>query len=849
MARQWHFILQGLASSGWFWFCLLVCAAATVCIALLLRYERQLVSRRVGLTLLTLRMSVLLLLFLTFLQPVLTWELDRDKAGRILVCLDQSASMDTVDQSASKAELLRWARGLELVGGAEMEQHIEDWIASYEKNEEPLWVRPEDASSEQERSRLAAVRKELIEQKIEAVRGMKRREIVERLLLGTSRKVLDELHQIGQVELRTFAGQTQSLDAAALTATLKEPASATLLPQQTSLQAAMEADQSSETSALTGIVLLTDGRHNTGRDPLDAATRAGTLHVPVFPVMIGSEFRPKDISILSIEAPQVVFQNDSPVIRARLAAEGYRSENLTILLKRPDGTDDTQTVRVPSEAQGGPYVEVEFTLPAAEPGTHEFSVRTDVRPDELRPDNNQRSFVVQVVDDKARVLLVDGEARWEFRFIEAALGRDERVELSRVLFNQPYMGLLPATFFPRQLNLPARPEDLERSPLSRTDLIIVGDVAPAEFDDVAWDVMEYFVRETGGTLVLIGGPAHMPQQHHSEAFQRLLPVTHLRPVNLTIGTEDQRPDERGFGLRLTPEGEKQTWLQFDADSIENRTIWSRLPGHFRGLPGVARPGSTVLATAFSPAEVALADERSNAIIVHSYYGFGQVVWLGIDSTWRWRYRVGDQYHHRFWGQLARWAAQSKASAGNEHVRLSLDRTQVEAGDEVIIRTRWQQLYLDQNPGLEAAVEIRAEADDGTGRPQAVVELKPQEGRPSIREGRALNLPAGTWTLKLVTRNAPLKSDVTASLLVTEPLTGELSELSANRELLSRIAEVSSGRFLLPDQLHELPALLRKPEDSASTREETSLWDHWTMLVLFFSLLTTEWAIRKLNGLP
>ncbi|MEZ6146587.1 MAG: hypothetical protein R3B91_14455 [Planctomycetaceae bacterium] len=122
------------------------------------------------------------------------------------------------------------------------------------------------------------------------------------------------------------------------------------------------------------------------------------------------------------------------------------------------------------------------------------------------------------------------------------------------------------------------------------------------------------------------------------------------------------PSVRGFHLQLTPEGDRQQFLQPDADQQENERIWNELPGHSWGLTGQAR--------AVTPSSASLRDEtgeedstseRRNAMIVHQHAGAGQVLWIGIDSTWRWRHRVGDQYHHRFWGQIARWAASFRAS--------------------------------------------------------------------------------------------------------------------------------------------------------------------------------------------
>ena len=62
-------------------------------------------------------------------------------------------------------------------------------------------------------------------------------------------------------------------------------------------------------------------------------------------------------------------------------------------------------------------------------------------------------------------------------------------------------------------------------------------------------------------------------------------------------------------------------------------------------------------------------EKRQAVVVRHNYGFGRVLFVGLDSTWRWRYKVGDLYHHRFWGQVVRWAASDQMlPAGNKYVR-------------------------------------------------------------------------------------------------------------------------------------------------------------------------------------
>ncbi|NOX53482.1 MAG: VWA domain-containing protein, partial [Planctomycetes bacterium] len=608
------------------------------------------------------------------------------------------------------------------------------------------------------------------------------------------------------------------------------------------------------------VIVFTDGRHNTGQDPLSAARLLGSARVPVFPVLLGSERRPRDLSIGDLDYPPTVFKDDHPLLKVTVNTSGFEDQPIEIVLEKEGDDSARQTREI--IANGQPMT-IEFELNAAEVGRHQYTVRTDVQPDETRDDNNEKSFAMSVVDDTAHVLLLEGEPRWEFRFINNALKRDERVDVRCVLFDQPFIGLLPNPFFPQRLRLPVDADAMDESPFADMDLVIVGDVSPRQMDRRAWQLLEKFVAEGGGTLVLVAGKYSFPRRYRWEVVERLLPLTGWRPVSVQNASARTPPAVRGFRLKLTPEGEREVFLQFSALEEENRTIWANLPGHTWGLLGQAKPSATVLAYAERPQAAAdplgddngeqwdsLQQERQNAVIVHQHYGFGQVVWIGIDSTWRWRYRVGDKYHHRFWGQLARWAAETKAAAGNAFVKFGPVRSDVAVDEAITIRARWAQQFLRRNPDLKARAEIFREKPEGGKQRVAVLELKPHETQPLVYEGRLRSLPAGAYEVQLVVDDAKVGAEpIVAPLYVHERLTPELTDVSCNRPLLAQIADLTGGRLILPDQVHQIPKLLRPDVGPEVLHPEIPVWDHWALLLVFFTLLTAEWIVRKLNGLP
>jgi hypothetical protein len=818
-----------------------------VLIVMLLRYERRLVSRSTGNWLLILRIAVLAVVLMTLLQPVLSWTLDQKRTGRILVGIDLSDSMATTDVHAMRSEKLRWARGLGMIGNSSIDARLDRWQKSFEAQQEPEWVDPAETADEARRAALSQSRSEQLQAIFRDLDALPRKEIARRLLTTVPKPLLDELQKLAQVELFVFAGKTEAADRGQLDQIVASP-SVTLVTGTTDLTQALHSGGSASGGDVMGLILLTDGRDQSGKNLAPLAASLKAANSPVYPVMIGSTFRPRDLSIASLEHPQAVYKDDHPQLKVTLSTVGFEGRTLDVELIRqdePDAEPIRKTVTV-----NGPSATLEFDLEARTIGRKAYLIRTPVLDGETRDDNNSRTFAFTVVDDRARVFVLEGDARWEFRYLDAALSRDERIDLKRVLFQQPFLGVLPEPFFPQRLELPAQGNDLKDSPFANVDLVILGDVPPDRLTNRVLELLQNFVSE-GGTLVISAGKRWMPRSYRNPILDQLLPVTNVGVLSPTGPSGEAPPSLRGLPIQLTIDGEQQAMLQFAADGIQNQAIWRGLPGQMWAMLGTPKPGATVWATTLLPPELAdpLAADRKHALIVHQHLGSGQVLWLGFDGTWRWRHRVGDTYHHRFWGQLARWAAANKVTSGNEFVRFGPDRSDIELGDDAILRARWMAQFLARFPKLKAKAEI-FRTNDPPGRVFTTIDLVPAAGRPLQFEGKAVSLPAGEYRVALTTENADLgPKPVEATVYVHDRPSLELSELSANRDLLVQVADVSGGRLFLPDELDELPKQFKTYDATLSRYEEAPLWDRWPWLVILFALMTTEWVIRKLNGLP
>jgi hypothetical protein len=385
------------------------------------------------------------------------------------------------------------------------------------------------------------------------------------------------------------------------------------------------------------------------------------------------------------------------------------------------------------------------------------------------------------------------------------------------------------------------------------DCIILGDVSPEQIGRAERDLLEKYVSERGGTLVLLAGKRAMPLDfiHDDEPFAKLLPISKPRVFK----------DDAGFRVTLTPEGLQTGFLRMEPNAGLSAETWSNLPPHYWGIVGRAKDGAVSLAYIPSGQAVdgaaAREMERNNALIVRQNFGFGKVVFVGIDSTWRWRFKKGDTYNHRFWSQMIRWAASDRALvAGNEFVRFGAREPVYRADQDVEVVARFSEKVKKLGPDALAGARLLRKPKPGAQ--EEVIGLMPLRPHPVIpRElnGAQPNLPPGDYDLELVIPdvedklNGPDGKKLRAKFQVLPADTGEMLDLSTNWLLMEDIAAKSGGKVFAAENANELIDLLQSRSATREYSIEQKMWQSWWTLLLFIALLTLEWVVRKFAGLP
>ncbi len=812
-------IALDLSPASWLWF--IVGIVTILLLGLLYRAERRLVTRRVGLVLTAFRIAAAGSLTLAFLEPVAIRSWREEITGRVVVAVDVSGSMETEDnrRDPAEVELLQQAPGLDPRQSGRLETRLET---------------------------------------------------VARILRGPG---FQGLRDNQPVELLSFAHRMTTVEVSQFLEALKEDQLERLGIRtedrdETNWNPVFQSiSATSETEPITAVILLSDGRHN-AIEPSSITNLVqetnGTLRtIPIYPVLMGSTAPPRDVAIAEIQAPPSAFPGDTIAVSVEVAVSGLeQGTKIPVTLENSNGVTLQELATVESD-EGRIFVP--FRLPISEEGNQHFTATVDPKEStsDARVENNKRSFDLRVQEDPIRVLLVDLEARWEFQFIRNALRRDSQVDLSEVLLEPPNSNVSTRPTFATSLPPPPEPGSNQSDPISEFNVIILGDVPPEKLSDSLLERLELFVADQGGTLVILTGPRSWPDRWRDHRLmQELLPVSDLELSTIDPSAIDPNRLSLPAGVQLVPtlsaSEEMNQWpmLQFATNPSASRLAWSRLAPMPWALVGAAKPGATPLLVVASP-EPNAPDADNRATVATQPFGLGNVFWVGTDSTWRWRLRVGDPYHHRFWGQVVRWGTVEEPSGGNDLVRFGPLQAQTVEGEAIALQAQFGPEVTGVTSDLLTAVRVYPEksADSAEASPLALVRLRPVPGRLRDFEGTVSDLLPGRYRAVL---EAPELDDffdseelppVEATFEVTSPENGELIELSARADLLEQLANVTGGVLLRDYEAGRLAELIRPITIDRERSERRTLWDQPFFLLLFFSLLTVEWIIRKRAELP
>lgn len=628
---------------------------------------------------------------------------------------------------------------------------------------------------------------------------------------------------------------------------------------------------------LAGVLLVTDGRNTAPTDVEAAAAKLAGDGVPVSALAVGSSRPPVNASIVDVESPETVMAEDTLPVEVRLKLTGMKGR--TVRAKLFDG-DEVVAERTLDVAHDDFATSVRLEHSPETEGMREYRVAlepigADAAEKQAFSEDDERAFSVAVTDDRTEILLLEGRPRWEYNYLRNLFaGRDARVQLQTVLFQPDKLegqGERPRVFASasREANeIEATHPPENEAEWLKFDVIIVGDVGREHLTDEMLKHLHTFVHRRGGALIVIAGPQAMPHRYVDT------PLAEMLPFQVAAAQESQfASPEESFRFRLTPSGVRHAIMRQADTSEASVAVWDQVPPiDWRHAIVGAKPGAAVLAYAGDPekeknfeprpgdeAEAAEARrvlrdayQKERALIAIQNFGSGRVMALNTDRTWRLRYRVGDERHHRFWGQAVRWAAGEKLQSGTQFVQLGADRIRYEMGQPVQVTVKLADPFFEPIDDKKASVKLYRGEDLALTVPLAPIPEAPGSYRADI--GVLPN--AGAYRLALDSPEVQrvfagqAEESIESTITVDAPQTAsrELIDPTADRAALQRIAAKAQGVVVEADDADRALDYFAAGSETISEIRSIVLWDGWPLLGVLVSLVSAEWIVRKTGGL-
>jgi uncharacterized membrane protein len=577
------------------------------------------------------------------------------------------------------------------------------------------------------------------------------------------------------------------------------------------------------------ILLLTDGGQNTAGMGdsgigVDALQALRNRRLPVHTIGFGSMEHAHDIELENASVAA------SSVANARLAAtisfmqHGYAGQKAMVTVR--DG-DKTLAAREVTLGTNGALQTEPLFFSAGDAGAKNLQFGVEPLAGEENLKNNSMTRPVLVSDAKRRILYVEGEPRWEFKFIRRAEESDPTVQLVSMLRTSENKIYRQGISDPSELadGFPVRPEDL-----FGYAGIIIGSVDADYFTPLQQELLREYVDRRGGGVLFLGGRSSL-----SDGGWGASSMNELLPTFLPAGRNNFH--RNAATVELTAEGMDSPITRLLDDPIKNGERWKKLTylADYQDA-GSPKPGATVLGQMN-------VGRRKLPLLITQSYGHGRTAIMATGGTWRWQMSeaLGDTSHDLFWQQLLRWLVADSPGpvTASMPARMLMDEGHV----QLIAQVRDREF----KPAGDAHVTAHIVGPEGTN---ALLDLAPSQETPGMYHTEWTAEKAGAYLAEVIAESTGEKAQELGRDVITfqrEDGTAENFHTEQNQVLLKQLASQTGGRYWEPSEMKDLPRDISYSEAGISVRSTKELWNMPIVFLLLLGLPIAEWLLRRKWG--
>ena len=578
------------------------------------------------------------------------------------------------------------------------------------------------------------------------------------------------------------------------------------------------------TVPLSGVVLITDGSDNASKQWTESLSRLESRKIPFYTVGVGSENITHDAEIVKVTAPRETLKESTAVVDVSYRSHGFAGRKATLYVRENGVLLKSEEVTLPADGQ---ISEKTIDLPVKNEGTRLFSFSLQA-PDDRIPENNTLDSLVEIKNDHPQILYIEGEPRWEFKFLRRAIQDDPNIRLVTLLRSSQNK-------FYRQ-GIDKEEMLAEGFPKKREELfqykgLIFGSIESTFFTQDQLKNVVDFVSTRGGGYLMMGGRNSFAGGKYQNS-----PIADILPVQMA--TEDRIPIIGRLKLAITDYGRTHPLMKLSPDASANTKQWSDLPplNDFNKTLD-AKVGGIVLARGQS-------DQRGNVdpiLLAYQRYGRGRTMAFTSGSSWRWQMEMDheDQTYELFWKQILRWLVNTSP----DPVMITSDKDTYLPGESVRLSSEISNKSFERMNNAKVIAKVtnpagitESVAMDWNGAQEGTYQSELNVTEPGIYH---VDVEAAQGSENLGTNR-------TAFQVQDRPV--EYYDAMLNTRLLQSVATATGGRYYPLSRIGDVPDDAVYVEGETSFVEQKELWDVPFLFMLLCMTLAVEWFWRKKRGL-
>ncbi len=536
---------------------------------------------------------------------------------------------------------------------------------------------------------------------------------------------------------------------------------------------------------LGAVIIATDGIYNHGINP----SYSNNINFPVYSIALGDTISQKDLILKDLMHNRIAFLGNRFPLKVFVNAEKCTEKEAEIIIRRDEKIVYSAKFSLP---ENSPSTSLEIELPADRSGIQQYEIELKHLKDEISYENNHSTFVVNVIDNRNKILLLANAPHPDLGAIKSAIKDNPDFELTIKYIND--------------LNVNVKDYDL----------IILHQLPSLQ--NKATNVFSEIEKNSIPALYIIGTSSSLP------AFNAL--GTGLEITNLSNKTDDASPVANSSFLSFDPGVDAAVFFKnlsplkvffgeykFTADS--KVFLYQSVNGVKTSKPLIAFTEQTKAKNGFITGE----------------------------GIWRWRiddYKYNSE--HTSFNTLLNRLVQYLIVRRIQD-KLTVETKQVYNENEpVIINASFFNEAYELVPNLDVVLTLKNKDEK---------EFKYTFGNFGNAYRKDIGrLPAGTYKYTANTK-FDNKDYSTAGEFIVQKINIEALVTTAGHSVLYQLAELTNGKVFYPDNMNQIPQTIKQNPgvtDIAYINEKLhTITDLYWIFFMILIFAASEWILRKYWG--